>query len=185
MTGWAEGMSGWRPEFGVAEELLPTRWEVLAGLVGRSVVGWTIWDQTQERWYGVGPLVLVADGPAGRVQVEIGWQRWDDLSITVGTVDLTIPPEVGGRAAQWRAAEPAAVAAIEGRAVTGFAAVEVPYFDGETDLRAGLPMDQVAGWVLNGLWIEFGTGGLYVHNGIDENGYSSVVETPSRVRRLG
>ncbi|MEU8663465.1 hypothetical protein, partial [Actinoplanes philippinensis] len=179
MTGWARDMSGWRPEFGAAEESIPARWEVLAELIGRPVVGWTIGDPDRRRWFGVGPLVLVADGGA---QVEIGWRKWNDLSITGGTVDLTVPPVVAGRVCAWRPSEPPPVAAVAGRVITGFAAVEEPYFDGEVDLGGALPMDRVAGWMVDGLWIEFGETGLNVHNGAGENGYSSAVPETSRIR---
>lgn len=187
MNEWALDYSGWRPEFRVAEEELPGRWDVLAGLIGRSVVGWTVWDPSRQRWYGIGPLVLVADDGT---QVEIGWSGGNNLSITVGTVDLTVPPEILGQACAWRPSDPAPVAAVAGRTITGFAAVEMPYFDGGTDLSGELPIDLIKGWSIDGLWIEFGDAGLHVHNGPDDNRYSSTTELEwlagaIRVHRLG
>jgi hypothetical protein len=187
VTEWDRAMSGWRPDFRVAEEQIPARWEVLVGLVGRSVVGWTVGEPGRDLWFPGGPLVLVVDDGT---QVEIAWQKWNDLSITRGTVDLTVPPVVAGQTREWRASGPEPVAAIAGRTITGFAAVETPYFDGETDLSGELPMDRVAGWSLDGLWIECGDVGLQVYSRADDNGYSSGTvrdgnEDATRVTRLG
>jgi len=37
----------------------------------------------------------------------------------------------------------------------------------------GLPMHLVAGWIISGLWIDFGDVGLHVYNGVDANGLSA------------
>jgi hypothetical protein len=171
MTGRDRAVSGWRPDFRAAGERLSDRSETLLALVGRPVVaGWTIWDHERRRWFPVGPLVLVLDDGS---QVEIAWRGGNDLSITRDTVDLTVPARVIGKAWAWRASEPQPVAAIAGRTITGFAAVETPCFDGGEDLSGELPMDRVKCWLADGLWIEFGDVGLHVYNGADENGYSS------------
>ncbi|GIE30378.1 hypothetical protein Ait01nite_034230 [Actinoplanes italicus] len=187
MTEWSRRYSGWESDFRGAGDRLSARSETLLELVGRSVAaGWTVWDHRRERSLLIGPLVLVlSDGS----QVEIAWDGWNDLSLTRDTVDLTTPAQVLGGAWTWRPSEPQPVAVIAGRTITGFAAVETPYFDGGEDLSE-LPLERAKGWLADGLWIEFGDIGLHVYNSADDNGYSSspylkVHEGATRVTRLG
>jgi hypothetical protein len=133
----------------------------LQALVGQRVTaGWTGWFPGGDRLAPGAPVLLAFDGGE---QVELAWQKWDDLSVTWNTVDPAEPHPY-----EWRPAAPAEVAAILGQTVTGIAVSEGPYFN-EADLTAGgpLPMDAVAGWVVDGLWLETGDTGLLVHNGAD------------------
>jgi hypothetical protein len=131
----------------------------LQALVGQRVTaGWTGW--LHDRLVPGAPVVLAFDGGE---QLELAWQKWDDLSVTWNTVD---PAEPCGY--EWRPAAPAEMAAIIDLPVTAIAVSEGAYFN-DADLLAGgpLPMDAVAGWVVDGLWLETGETGLLVHNGAD------------------
>ncbi|MEU8077826.1 hypothetical protein AB0B31_20510 [Catellatospora citrea] len=175
---WDEAMSGWRSDYLRARVQLDRQRSRLLGLVGRRVAaGWTGWDPAG-RWFAGIPLVLVFDDG---LQLELEWGKWDALSITWNTVDLTVAPQVIGEPYQWRSSAPEAVAAVVGRTVTGFAVTEGPYFrdDSGDDMyfsggdRSDLPMHLLAGWVTCGLWIATGDAGVHVYNGVDANGISS------------
>ena len=134
----------------------------LQGLVGRRVTaGWTGWFPGGGRMFPGAPVVLAFDGSPAE-QVEFAWQKWDDLSVTWNAVDPAAEPA----AYECRAAAPDEVAAIVGRTVTGVAVSEGPYFH-DVELRPGGPLPPVAGWVVDGLWLETGDTGLLVHNGAD------------------
>jgi hypothetical protein len=138
----------------------------LRALVGKRVTaGFTGWFPGGNRLVPGAPVLLAFDGGE---QLELAWQKWDDLSVTWNTVDPAAQPEIHGHPYEWRPDAPAEVAAIVGLTVTGLAVSEGPYFN-DVDLIAGgpLPMDAVAGWVVDGLWLETGDTGLLVHNGAD------------------
>jgi hypothetical protein len=172
---WDEAMSGWRSNFVDAPTQLRNQRAGLLALVGRRLqAGWTGWNPDRDQWFSDIPLVLVFDGG---VQLELAWQRWDALSITWNTIDLTVPPEIVGQPYEWRSSEPDPVAAIAGCTVTGLAVTESPYFE-DADLDYPLPIDAAAGWGVQGLWIEFAGTGLHVYNGADSNGLSAEPARP-------
>jgi hypothetical protein len=163
-------------DFRPAADQLRRHRDRLQALVGQRVTaGWTGWFP--ERLVPGAPVVL---GFEGGEQLELAWQKWDDLSITWHTVDLAVLPELHGHAYEWRPTEPAEVAAIVDRPVTAIAVSEGPYFN-DVDLLPGgpLPMDAVAGWVVDGLWLETGDTGLLVHNGADTVALSPSPMTPT------
>ncbi len=145
----------------------------LRALIGQRVTaGWTGWSR--DRMAPGAPVLLAFDGGE---QIELAWQKWDDLSVTWNTVDPAEPELY-----EWRPAAPAEVAAVVGLAVTGIEVSEGPYFN-DVDLVAGgpLPMDAVAGWVVDGLWLETGDTGLLVHNGADTVALSPSPMIPTHV----
>lgn len=183
---WDEAMSGWRSDYLAAAVQLDRQRSRLLDLVGRRVTGgWTGWDPVSDRWFADIPLVLVFDG---ELQLEVEWGKWDALSITWNTLDLTVAPEVLGRPHEWRPSAPEMVAAVVGRTVTGLAVTEGPYFQdvdgdwfhgGPGSFPQGLPMHAFAGWVTSGLWFATGDVGLHVYNGIDANALSSDPADPA------
>ncbi|MER7004236.1 hypothetical protein ABT297_14500 [Dactylosporangium sp. NPDC000555] len=143
----------------------------LLALVGRRLqAGWTGWHPERDQWDSDIPLVLVFDGG---VQLELAWQAGNSLSITWNTIDLRTPPLRLGWPHEWRSSELDPLAAVASRVLTGWAVTESPYFRGDVDLSGELPMDNVAGWSTQGLWIEFTGIGLHVYNGRDSNGISA------------
>ncbi|GIE85927.1 hypothetical protein SAMN06264365_104522 [Actinoplanes regularis] len=173
---WDEAMSGWRSSFADPPTQLRSQRSDLLALVGRRLqAGWTGWDPARNVWRPEFPVVLVFEGG---VQLELAWQKWNDLSITWNTVDLGTPPTVLSTPYEWCSSQPHPLAAVAGRTLTGWAVTESPYFDGETDLSGELPMDAVAGWSTQGLWIEFAGIGLHVYSGADANGISAEPTVP-------
>ncbi|GAA4259279.1 hypothetical protein [Dactylosporangium darangshiense] len=171
---WHEAISGWRPNFRPPAVQFRYQQAELLALIGRRLMaGWTGWHLEREKWNPGSPLVLVFDDG---VQLELAWESHavDHVSITWNTIDLTAPPEITGSPHEWRSSHPAPVAAIAGRTLTGFATIETPYFRGEdADFTNGLPMHAVAGWDIDGLWIEFGDRGLQVYSGADSTWLSA------------
>jgi hypothetical protein len=160
-------------DFLPAEAQLHRHRDRLLALVGRRVTGgWTAWFPDRDRMYPGAPAVLAFDG-AG--QVALAWQKWDELSITWDAVDVDAP----AGPFEWRPTQPDEVASVVGRTVTGIAVSEGPYFN-DVDLQAGgpLPVHAIAGWVVDGLWLETGDAGLLVHNGADTVALSPSPMTP-------
>ncbi|WP_426513405.1 hypothetical protein ACPPVO_24025 [Dactylosporangium sp. McL0621] len=173
-TPWDESISGWRSNYVPAPEQLRRQRSNLLALVGQRLqAGWVGWELARDRWQPVIPLVLVFDGG---VQLELAWA--DDLSISWNTIDLRAAFTLVGRPHEWRSAHPQPLAAVAGRILTGWAVTESPYFSGDVDLTGELPMDLVAGWSMEGLWIEFGDIGLHVFGGADTTYISEAPERP-------
>jgi hypothetical protein len=120
-------------------------------------------------------VVLVFGGGG---QLELAWAATDDLSITWNTIDLSAAFTHVGRPHEWRSSHPHPLAAVAGRILTGWAVTESPY-PGGTHLTGGLPMDLVAGWSMDGLWIEFGDISLHVFSGADT---TYISDAPERLR---
>ncbi|MFC4998508.1 hypothetical protein ACFPIJ_11755 [Dactylosporangium cerinum] len=175
-TRWDEAMSGWQSNFVPSLTQLRCQRSGLLALVGRRLqAGWIGWELERDLWQPVIPLVLVFDGG---VQLELAWRGWDDLSITWNTIDLRTRPEILGRPHEWRSSHPQPLAAVAGRVLTGWAVTESPYFQGGADLSGALPMDAVAGWFPQGLWIEFADIGVHLYS-TDSNGISNKPVQPS------
>lgn len=62
--------------------------------------------------------------------------------------------------------------------MTGLAVTESPYFHGDVDLTGELPMDAVAGWSTQGLWLQFAGMNLHVYSGADATGISDRATCP-------
>ncbi|MTD16249.1 hypothetical protein GIS00_20120 [Nakamurella sp. YIM 132087] len=125
----------------------------LGGLVGRRITAvWVVWILEEDEWFTDLPVVLVFDD--GR-QLELCWQRVDDLSISWETIDLAVPPVAWVTwALQWRAAADPAVNGMIGRVVT-----EVVPTGGRHEMA--------------GLWFGAADTGLYVYAAGDENGFAA------------
>jgi len=168
---WDRAISGWRSDFMPAPAQVHSQRSDLQALVGRQLrTGWTGWDPARNAWQPAIPLVLAFESG---VQLEVAWQAWDDLSITWSTIDLKRPPTFFDRPHKWRSSQPHRLAAVAGRVLTGWAVTESPYFHGDADLTGDLPMDAVAGWSTQGLWLQFAGVGLHVYNAADANGISN------------
>ncbi|MFC4070216.1 hypothetical protein [Actinoplanes subglobosus] len=160
---FAEAFSGWRPDFRPVVEQLSRQRAALLALVGQRVeAGWTGREPRAQRWSRSVPVVLALDG-GGRL--EIAWDGFHRLSLTWGTVDVAVSPTgVFGREHFWRPGEPAAVAAVVGRTVTGIAVTDKPILRDSPDLdwsSPGVPAGHVSRWSPIGLLIECGPVALH------------------------
>lgn len=88
-------VSGWVPDFRPAQFQLERHRIRLRSLLGDSIVDtWAVWRLEDDEWFAHLPVVLVMKGGE---QLEICWEKFDDLSITWNTIDPTVPPKsLGG-----------------------------------------------------------------------------------------
>ncbi|MGB3443474.1 MAG: hypothetical protein WBA97_32460 [Actinophytocola sp.] len=161
------------PDFRPADEQLDRQAARLRALSNLRVVEtWTVWNLEHDEWFAGLPVVLRLDrGP----QLEVCWEKFDDLSITWGTIDVALTPRGWVEwPLEWRQAAHPALAAITGAtletvAVTSFRFVTKNVSD---------PRDRHAVWLTTGLWLATDCGDLHIFNGLDENGLSD--QPPSR-----
>lgn len=163
-------MSGWRPDFLPAHEQLQRQAARLRDFVGdRLETAWIVWDLERDTWLADLPVVLVLND--GR-QLEVCWEKFDDLSITWDTIDLAVKPRAWvDWPLEWRQEAHSALAA----AMPVGELVQVAATRSSTHIRRSAERhDADRTWATTGLWFE-GPGGTGVHvlNALDENGLSS------------
>ncbi|GAB2851227.1 hypothetical protein GCM10022221_58300 [Actinocorallia aurea] len=128
----------------------------LRGLAGRRLdAAWVVWDLDDDTWFADCPVVFSFGG----TQVEVNHQKFDELSITWDTIDVTAPivevdPEVGFRLEWRRSADPRMVA-LYGSPLT------------EAVLLAWGGRDMAQGMTAVGF--AFPSGNVAVTNALDEN----------------
>ena len=173
-------VSGWRPTWQPAEVQLRTHAERLRSLRGRRVSDtWIVWNLEHGQWFADLPIVVqFQDG----TQLEVGWQKFDDLSITWDTIDLTITPHAWVTwPLEWRSQAHPALATITGHEVVQVEATQHLF----TTRRGNTPNDSRSAWMTSGIWLQTTHTGLHIFNALDENGLSN--EPPvasSELRRL-
>jgi hypothetical protein len=151
------GIAGYQPRWlnGV-NEVANHHGRRLGGLVGRRLTGtWVVWDADDDEWFADCPVVLDFAGE----RLEVNHQKFDDLSITWNSVDVTRAPAwptSDGFRLVWRDDVPAVLAAGCGQRL---AAVELLEWAGG---------DLADGGVAVGL--RFADGWLTLYNALDENG---------------
>ncbi|MEU6206839.1 hypothetical protein ABZ814_25005 [Micromonospora musae] len=151
------GITGYQPRWlnGV-DEVAERHGRRLGALVGRRLTGaWVVWDADNDEWFADCPVVLDFAGE----RLEINHQKFDDLSITWDSVDVTRAPTwptSDGFRLVWRDDVPAVLAAPCGQRTTA------------VELLEWLGGDLADGTVAVGL--RFADGWLTVYNALDENG---------------
>jgi hypothetical protein len=148
--------AGWSPRWLPAPEQLDLQRSRLLALRGHRVVEtWLAWMVDQDSWFADLPVVLRIDD--GR-QLEVSWQKFDELSITWSTVDVSSGPGVG---TTWRSRAHDALRAVTGRTIVAVSRTEhlcsTPEADHDT-------------WLVSGLWLQMDHGALHVFDALDENG---------------
>lgn len=167
---WPSRVSGWRADFRPAEEQLSTQAERLRTLVGDEVSStWVVWQLQHDSWFADMPVVLKF---RSGVQLEIAWQKFDELSVSWNTIDTDRPPAAWPwfDSFRWRPdGLPELVAAV-GRRIKGIA---VTSFESETtdvtDPRITNTKDVHSAWLTSGIWFDLGATGLHIYNSLDEN----------------
>ncbi|WP_112699369.1 hypothetical protein [Micromonospora noduli] len=144
----------------------------LARLVGRTLRSpWVVWEAEHDEWFADCPVVLDFAGE----RLEVNHQKFDDLSITWNSVDVTRPPVWSTSddfRLVWRDDAPAVLAALRGQRLE---AVELLEWAGG---------DLADGSVAVGL--RFSDGWLALYNPLDENGIAfGQLEPEYRRHRLG
>jgi len=161
-------VSGWRPTWADARTQLRLHDMDLQSLRGRRVLdAWIVWDLDRDTWFADLPVVLQFDD--GR-QLEICWQKFDELSISWNTIDTAIPPTAWvSWSLDWRVRAHPAFDEIIGRNVTHVEGTEHLL----TTRRLLPPGDGTSAWLCSGIWLQAGDVGLHVFNALDENGLSN------------
>lgn len=167
MTPTEPHVSGWKPDFLSADLQLEKQASLLSALVGDHVVAaWTVWMVDQDEWFADLPVVL--ELKSGR-QMELCWEKFDDLSVTWDTIDLAVTPKAWvDWPLEWRREENSPFGPIFGSPITEVAASRLLFRTENVDH----PDDVRATWLTTGLWIGTQAGGLHVFNALDENGVS-------------
>ncbi|MGI5519878.1 hypothetical protein ACQEUX_02845 [Micromonospora sp. CA-259024] len=151
------GMAGYQPGWlnGV-DEIADRHGHRLQSLVGRRLTStWLVWDDDRDEWFADCPVVLDFAGE----RLEVNHQKFDDLSITWNSIDVTRTPEwpaSDGFQLRWRDDVPAVLAARRGQRLE---VVELLEWAGD---------DLAAGTVTVGL--KFADSWLTVYSALDENG---------------
>lgn len=167
-------VSGWMPDFRPAEEQFNRQSGPLRALVGRRILeAWTVWI-VDEDWFADLPVVIAFDDGS---QVELAWQKFDELSLTWGTIDVgTVPRAWADCQLEWRRNADPALAGVVGGVVTDLFVTRSLF---ELANRED-PTDRSASWLTTGLWLATDQGDLHVFNALDENGLAA--EPPPRDR---
>ena len=172
---WEEGLSGWTPDWRAGHEQRDRATPVLRGLVGHRITAtWVAWDPDDDSWFNDAPVVLVFDD--GR-QLELCWQKFDDLSITWDTLDLSVTPTWFERPLAWRRDALDVLRDVAGATVTDLAWTEHRLVIGRSRWWR---RDGSVSWLVGGLWLGTDAGGVLVHDGLDENRLAGVLPTPGR-----
>ena len=171
MATW--GIADWEPHWLPGGEQLRQQAAALRSLVGTRVeTTWGVWDLDQDAWFEDMPVVLCFDD--GR-QLEVCWQKFDDLSITWGTVDLEAAPAgFGSWRLQWRRGAHSVLASIEGGRVTDVQSTSHLFRTFSEDGK------ESSEWLIGGLIVHTDLGPLHIFNKLDANDLSldPVVEGP-------
>lgn len=168
MTPKYPDVSGWRPDFRPADEQFDRQAERLRALAGaRLTAGFIVWNLEEDEWFADLPVVLQFED---RPQLELCWEKFDDLSITWDTVDVTVTPRAWVEwPLEWRTQAHPAIATVVGMTVDSVSATAGQLVTWEVDQ----PHDVHAAWLTTGLWLATSGGGLHVFNALDENGLSA------------
>ena len=140
---------------------------------GRRVAEtWTVWDLEHDEWFADLPVVLrLNHGP----QLEVCWEKLDDLSVTWNTIDVTVKPRAWVEwPLEWRQAAHPALAAIADATLEQISATSFRLVTG----NVADPRDTHAVWLTTGLWLATSHGDLHIFNALDENGLAA--QRPSR-----
>lgn len=161
-------VSGWAPDFLPARSQFDRHVDRLRSLVGGQVSdAWVVWNLENDDWFADLPVVLQMKHGA---QLEVCWEKFDELSITWGTIDVSVRPRAWVEwPLEWRPRALPVLASVEGATVQDLAVSSFLFKTQNMDH----PHNVSAVWLTTGLWIGTESGGLHIFNALDENGVSS------------
>jgi hypothetical protein len=106
-------------------------------------------------------------------QLEVCWEKFDHVSITWDTIDVTVTPKAWVEwPLEWRPRALPELASVVGATFQDLAISSCLLTTQNVD------HDVSAVWLTTGLWIGTGSGGVHIFNALDENGLSA--QPPSR-----
>lgn len=161
-------VSGWQPAWKPADTQLHTHAERLRSLPGRRVSDtWIVWNLEHDQWFADLPVLVQFDDGQ---QLEVGWQKFDDLSITWNTIDVAVTPHAWVTwPLEWRSQAHPALSEITEHEVVQVEATEHLF----TTRRVSPPNDSQSVWITSGIWLQTDHAGLHIFNALDENGLSN------------
>ena len=176
-------ISGWTSNWLPAREQFGLQGSSLNLLRGHRIVSsWLAWDLDRDEWFADFPVVLAIDD--GR-QLEVSWKKFDDLSITWNTIDVTAKPTGYWTTwpLVWRPQAHDALRAVTGRSILSASSTE-HCFTTRTVWPVAEEEDSV--WLVGGLWLQVEGKALHVFNALDENGLENNLDDAgtTRVRPL-
>jgi hypothetical protein len=161
-------VSSWVPNFLPAGSQFARQADRLRSLVGDQVAeAWVVWNLEHDDWFADLPVVLqMKRGP----QLEVCWEKFDDLSITWDTIDVTVTPKAWVEwPLEWRSGAPPELGSVVFATVQDLAISSCLL----TTQNVDHPHDVGAVWLTTGLWIGTESGGVHILNALDENGLSA------------
>ncbi len=164
-------ISGWTPQWAPASDQLNLQRTNLLRLRGHRIVdSWLVWDLDHDTWFADLPVILMLDD--GR-QLEVSWQKFDDLSITWNTIDVSTTPTAWVTwPLTWRSQGHESLQAVTGRTITAVASTEHRF--ATRHVSPPPPSAEVnSTWLVGGLWLETDHAGLHIFNALDENGLTN------------
>ena len=166
---WERGIAGWQPEWRSGAEQVNRHADALVSLVGAKLTGaWSIWIDESD-WYADMPVVLQFDGSR---QLEICWQKFDDLSISWNTINIDLTPRGSFDHLSWRPWAHLALRKNRGQTVSSVAATESVFTRSDVDH----PHREHSTTFTGGLWLATTGPGLHIFNALDENGLATTYE---------
>ncbi|GAA5019182.1 hypothetical protein GCM10023317_61180 [Actinopolymorpha pittospori] len=169
-------MSGWAADWRAAADQLQLQRADLTALSGRLIdSSWLVWNEEHDEWFADLPVVLNLDD--GR-QLEVSWQKFDELSITWNTIDTQVSPRWPWPywPLSWRRAGHPALLANEGSRIIGVAATMHRFVTTQVEPPTG---ERAEVWLTSALWLQTTGPGLHIFNALDENGLSDTAPATS------
>jgi hypothetical protein len=164
-------ISGWAPRWAPARDQINLQRTNLLSLRDRQIIdSQVVWDLEHDKWFADLPVTLMLDD--GR-QLEVSWQKFDDLSITWNTIDVSTTPVAWVTwPLTWRSQGHESLRAINGGTITAVASTEHRF----TTQQVSPPPTSTevnSTWLVGGLWLETDHAGLHIFNALDENGLTN------------
>jgi hypothetical protein len=162
---WESKISGWQADWRPGAQQIAQHAEALTGLIGARLTGaWSIWIDASEDWFADMPVVLQFDNGQ---QLEVCWQKFDDLSLSWNTIDLSQKPEAWVEGLLWRPWAHRAFELNRGETVTAVGSTQFVWETSDVD-HPNKP--RLSRLVTGGVWIGTTGPGLHIFNALDENG---------------
>ena len=169
-------VSGWSPRWMPARDQLDLQRTELLALRGHQIIdAWLVWDLEHDSWFADLPVVLTIDD--GR-QLEVSWEKLDDLSITWNTIDLSTTPVAWVTwPLAWRSQAHGALRAVTGKAITEVTSTEQLF-----STRADGSDEANSTWLLGGVCLRTEGTALHIYNALDENGLENELADSGLIR---
>jgi hypothetical protein len=144
---WTSGIAGWKADWRAADFQIAHHADALRAVVGVRLSGaWVVRTEDGELFADM-PVVLQLDD--GR-QLEMCWQKFDDLSISWNTIDLNVQPRGWIGDLSWRRWGHPALQSNANETVT---AVGQTGFEFTTTDQKRAEMVATSAWITSGIWI--------------------------------